>query len=152
MPLAPDLAGREFPPTPPYDVSRRQIAAFAEAIGSADPVHRDPEAARAAGHPDVIAPPTFPIVIAFQAMTALMADPDVGIELRNVVHSDQRFEVARPIRAGDVLTATITVESVRQAAGTALIATRSAIRTVDGEPVCVAYATLAHRAPEGSPS
>src|SRR5262245_28734175 len=69
MPLAPDLAGREFPPTPPYDVSRSQIAAFADAIGADDPLHRDPEAAKAAGHPDVIAPPTFPIVVAFQAMT-----------------------------------------------------------------------------------
>ena len=150
MPLAPDLAGREFPPTPPFDVSRSQIAAFADAIGADDPLHRDPEAAKAAGHPDVIAPPTFPIVVAFQAMTAFMADPDVGIELRNVVHSDQRFEVDRPIRAGDVLTAVISVESVRQAAGTALVSTRSRIRTVDGEAVCTAYATLAHRAPEAA--
>ena len=150
MPLAPDLAGREFPPTPPYDVSRSQIAAFADAIGADDPLYRDPAAAQAAGHPDVIAPPTFPIVVAFQAMTAFMADPDVGIELRNVVHSEQRFEVDRPIRAGDVLTAVISVESVRQAAGTALISTRSQIRTVDGEAVCTAYATLAHRAPEAT--
>jgi acyl dehydratase len=147
MPLDQDLAGREFPPTPPYDVSRRQIAAFADAIGAGDPTHRDPSAARAVGHPDVVAPPTFPIVVAFQAMTDFMADPDVGIELRNVVHSEQRFEIDRPVRAGDVLTATIGVESVRQAAGTSLIATRSTVRTVDGERVCVAYATLAHRAP-----
>lgn len=150
MPLAPDLAGREFPPTPPYDVSRSQIAAFADAIGADDPLHRDLAAAQAAGHPDVIAPATFPIVVAFQAMTAFMADPDVGIELRNVVHSEQRFEVDRPIRAGDVLTAVISVESVRQAAGTALISTRSQIRTVAGEAVCTAYATLAHRAPEAT--
>ncbi|HYJ68207.1 MAG TPA: MaoC family dehydratase N-terminal domain-containing protein [Nocardioidaceae bacterium] len=149
MPLAPDLAGREFPPTPPYDVSRSQIAAFADAVGADDDVHRDPAAARAAGHPDVVAPPTFPMVVAFQAMSDFMADPDVGIELRNVVHSEQRFEIDRPIHAGDVLTATIGVETVRQAAGTSLIATRSTVRTVDGERVCVAYATLAHRAPSG---
>jgi acyl dehydratase len=150
MPLAPDLAGREFPPTPPYDVGRSQIAAFADAIGADDPTHRDPSAAQAAGHPDVIAPPTFPIVVAFQAMTDFMADPDVGIDLRNVVHSEQRFEIDRPVRAGDVLTATIGVESVRQAAGTSLIATRSTVRTVDGERVCVADATLAHRDPTGA--
>jgi acyl dehydratase len=150
MPLAPDLAGREFPPTPPYDVSRRQIAAFADAIGADDPTHHDPSAAQAAGHPDVIAPPTFPIVVAFQAMTDFMADPDLRLELRNVVHSEQRFEIDRPVRAGDVLTATIGVESVRQAAGTSLIATRSTVRTVDGERVCVAYATLAHRDPAGA--
>jgi acyl dehydratase len=150
MPPVPDLAGREFPPTPPYDVSRSQIAAFADAIGADDPVHRDPDAARAAGHADVVAPPTYPIVVAFQAMSDFMADAGVGIELRHVVHSEQRFEIDRPVRAGDVLTATIAVESVRQAAGTSLIATRSTVRTIDGERVCVAYATLAHRAPDGA--
>jgi acyl dehydratase len=152
MPLAPDLAGREFAPTAPFDVSRSQIAAFADAIGADDPVHRDPAAARAAGHPDVVAPPTFPMVVVFQAMSAFMSDPDVGIELHNIVHSEQRFEIQRPIHAGDVLTATIGVDGVRQAAGTALISTRSTVRTVDDEPVCVAYATLAHRAPAGATS
>jgi acyl dehydratase len=152
MPLAPDLDGREFAPTPPLDVSRSQIAAFADAIGADDPVHHDVGAAHAAGHLDVIAPPTYPMVVAFRAMSAFMADPDVGIELRNVVHSEQRFEIRRPIRAGDVLTATIGVDGVRQAAGTALISTRSTVRTVDGDVVCVAYATLAHRAPEGAES
>ncbi len=141
------LAGRVLSPTPVYDVSRYAIASFASAIGSNDPVHRDVEAARAAGHRDVVAPPTFPIVVAFQAMRALLADPQAGIELRNVVHAQQRFEYQRPVFAGDVLTATLTVESVRSAAGTDLLATRSDITTADGELVCAAYANLAHRAP-----
>ena len=141
------LVGRTFDPTAPYDVSRSSIAAFAAAVGVDDPVHTDPEAARAAGHPDVVAPPTYPIVVAFQAMTALLHDDAVGIELRNVVHAEQRFVATRPVRAGDELRAAITVESVRQAAGTDLIATRSEITTTAGEHVCTAYATLAHRAP-----
>lgn len=147
MPVDPGLAGRVLPPTPPYDVSRTAIEAFAAAIGSDDPLHTDVEAARAAGHPDVIAPPTFPIVVAFRALEALLADPQAGIELRHVVHASQRFVHVRPVRAGDVLTATLTVESVRQAAGTDLIATRSDVATSDGEPVCIAHATVAHRAP-----
>lgn len=147
MPVDPGLAGRVLPPTPPYDVSRAAVAAFAAAIGADDPVHSDVEAAQAAGHDDVVAPPTFPIVVAFAAMEALLADPQAGIELRNVVHAQQRFESQRAVRAGDVLTATLTVESVRRAAGTDLLVTRSDVRTVDGDPVCTAYATLAHRAP-----
>lgn len=147
MPVDPGLAGRVLPPTPPYDVSRAAVAAFAAAIGADDPVHSDVEAAQAAGHDDVVAPPTFPIVVAFAAMEALLADPLAGIELRNVVHAQQRFESQRAVRAGDVLTATLTVESVRRAAGTDLLVTRSDVRTVDGDPVCTAYATLAHRAP-----
>jgi acyl dehydratase len=125
-----------------------EIARFADAVGDSDPVHRDLEVARSRGHRDVPAPPTFPIVIAFEAMTALLSSPDVGIALRHVVHAAQRFESARPVLAGDVLTATLTVESVRTAAGTDLIATRSEVATVDGEHVCAAYATLAHRVPE----
>jgi hypothetical protein len=134
MAVSPDLAGRTFPATEPYAVSREKIREFCTAIG-ADPADHD-EAA----------PPTFPIVVAFAAMQRLMTEPDVGIELHNVVHRDQAFEQARPVRAGDVLTATLTVESLRQAAGTDLIATRTEITDAAGEVVSTARATLAHRA------
>jgi hypothetical protein len=135
MAVSPDLAGRSFPATEPYAVSREKIREFCTAIGTPD----------AGGDVDE-APPTFPIVVAFGAMQRLMTDPDVGIELHNVVHRDQAFEQRRPVRAGDQLTATLTVESVRQAAGTDLIATRTEITDADGELVTVARATLAHRA------
>jgi hypothetical protein len=131
MAVSPDLAGRTFPPTEPYTVSREKIREFCAAIG-AD-----------AGDE---APPTFPIVVAFAAMHRLMTDPDVGIELHNVVHRDQSFEQVRPVRAGDELTATLTVESTRQAAGTDLIATRTEVTDAGGELVSTARATLAHRA------
>ncbi|MEJ7757639.1 MAG: MaoC family dehydratase N-terminal domain-containing protein [Nocardioidaceae bacterium] len=129
MPVDATLAGRTFEPTAPYEVSAAKIAEFAAALGAS---------------PDAV--PTFGIVVAFAAMTDLMHDPDVGIELHNVVHADQRFEITRPIRAGDVLVARLTVDSVRQMAGTDIIATRSEITTTDGAHVCTAYATLAHRA------
>lgn len=136
MAVDPQLAGRTFPPTEPYEVGTAKIAEFAGAVGS----RPEPEAA----------PPTFPIVVAFEAMTDLMNDPEIGIDLHNVVHADQRFEISRPVRAGDVLTARLTVDSVRQRAGTDLIATRSEITAGDGEHVCTAYATLAHRDPEAA--
>lgn len=147
MAVDPGLAGRTFDPTPPYDVSRADIARFAAALGEDDPVHRDVEVARERGHRDVPAPPTYPIVVAFEAMRRLLADPAAGIQLRNVVHSEQGFESARPVYAGDVLTATLTVESVRTAAGTDLIAARSEIAAADGEHVCSARTVFAHRAP-----
>lgn len=128
------LTGRSFPATRPYEVCAAKIAEFSAAVGAdADPTQ---------------APPTFPIVVAFGAMTDLMNDPEVGIDLHNVVHADQRFEINRPVRAGDVLTACLTVDSVRQMAGTDIIATRSEITAADGEHVCTAFATLAHRAPD----
>ncbi|MGI8613609.1 MAG: FAS1-like dehydratase domain-containing protein [Nocardioidaceae bacterium] len=147
MPITPGLAGWELPATAPYSATRNVIGDFARAIGALDPLHHDPQAARAAGHPDVVAPVTFPMVIAFQAVSALLADPAVGIELRYVVHAEQRFVSSRLVVAGDVLTARLTVESVRSAAGTDVLATRSEVVTVEGEHVCTASATLAHRPP-----
>ena len=125
------LSGRTFPPTDPYPVSRERIAEFARATGS-----------QYDGGP---APATFPIVVAFGAMTALMEDPSVGIELHRVVHGEQRFSYTRPVRAGDELTATLTVDTLRQIGGADIIGTRSEITDVDGEPVCTALATLVHR-------
>jgi acyl dehydratase len=133
MPLDPGIAGRTFAPTVPYTVSQEKIAEFAAALGA------EPIAA------NTVAPLTFPIVVAFAAMTQLMTDPDVGIELHNVVHGDQRFEQSRPVQAGDVLTATITVDTLRVAAGMDMIGTRTEIETVAGEHVCTAFATLVHR-------
>jgi hypothetical protein len=137
MALDPALAGRSFATAAPYRVSSEKIAEFTAAIG-ADPEER----------PD-IAPLTFPMVVAFGLMGALMTDPSVGIELRHVVHRDERIDQSRPVRAGDVLVGTLTVDSVRSAAGVDLIATRTDIATVDGEAVCTATATLVHR---GDPS
>ncbi|MGA8210234.1 MAG: MaoC family dehydratase N-terminal domain-containing protein [Nocardioidaceae bacterium] len=126
------LAGRTFPPTSPYTVSGERILEFARATGSA---HVEGGAA----------PATFPIVVAFGAMTALMEDPEVGISLHRVVHGEQRFSYTRPVVAGDVLTATLTVDTLRQIGGADIIGTRSEIADADGRPVCTAFATLVHR-------
>jgi acyl dehydratase len=125
------LAGRTFPPTAPYRVSAEKIAEFARATGSS--------------YDGGAAPATFPIVVAFAAMTELMEDPSVGIELHRVVHGDQRFTYTRPVEAGDELTATLTVDTLRQIGGADIIGTRSEITDADGEPVCTALATLVHR-------
>lgn len=131
MPVDRSLAGRSFPPTAPYEVSEVKIREFAEATGSAYD-----------GGP---APATFPIVVAFTAMQALMRDREVGIELHRVVHGEQRFAYTRPVVAGDRLTAQLTVASLRQIAGTDVIGTSSEITDADGAHVCTAYATLVHR-------
>ena len=127
------LTGRTLEPPPPYDVTPERVAAFAAATGTP---YTD-------GDP---APATFPIVIAFEAMQALMADPEVGIELSHVIHGEQRFAYQRPVRIGDVLTARLTVESLRQIGGADIIATSSAVTDEAGELVCTARATLVHSA------
>src|SRR3978361_147545 len=100
MALDRELVGRSYPPSAVYEVGRAKIAEFAAAIGADDAVHRDPDAARAAGHPAVAAPPTFPIVVSLEAAMVVLEDPDVAIDYSRVVHGEQRFAHHRPIRAG----------------------------------------------------
>ena len=140
-----DYVGRVFPASEPYEVSRVKIAEFADAIGDANPVYRDPAAARAAGHPDVIAPPTFAIVISMAASGTAMADPDLGLNYAMVVHGEQRFSYLRPLTAGDVVTAQPTITEIRDAGRNVMLTTSTEIRTVTGELVCTAVSTLVER-------
>jgi acyl dehydratase len=145
MPVNKDYIGRAFPPGEPYEVSRVKIAEFADAIGDPSPLYRDREAARAAGHPDVIAPPTFAIVITMASSGRAVADPGLGLNYAMVVHGEQRFEYARPIGAGDVLTAASTISAIKETGRLTMLSTRTDIQTVSGELVCTAHSTLVER-------
>jgi acyl dehydratase len=141
------FTGRTYPPMPPYEVGREKIREFAEVAGE-HPFHVDPEAARAAGYPDVIAPPTFAVIIAQRCDAQLVRDPEAGIDYSRVVHGEQSFTHHRPIVAGDRLLAVLHVDNVRSAGGHAMVTTRSEISTEAGEPVCTATSTLVVRAEE----
>ena len=140
-----DYAGRSFPATEPYEVSRVKIAEFATAIGDSSPHCRDRAAAQAAGYPDVVAPPTFAIVITAANSHRLMADPGLGANYGMVVHGEQSFVYDRPLRAGDVVVARTTIESIRQVRSMTTMATITEISTVDGERVCMAHSTVVER-------
>jgi acyl dehydratase len=140
-----DYVGRTFPASPPYEVSRVKIADFATAIGDPNPIYRDRAAAQAAGYADVIAPPTFPIVISMAASGAAVADPGLGLNYAMVVHGEQQFEYTRPIMAGDVVTAQSTITGIRDAGRNVMLTTSTQIRTTAGELVCTALSTLVER-------
>jgi acyl dehydratase len=138
-----DFIGRAFPPSEPYEVSRVKIKEFAEAIGDPNPVYHDREAAKAAGHPDVIAPPTFPIVISLSGGDLL--DPELGLNFAMVVHGEQRFEYQRPLRAGDVLVTESTISGMRSIGRNERLDIQTVIKTVEGEHVCTAHNVLIER-------
>ena len=75
-----DYAGRTYPPTEPYEVSRVKIAEFANAIGDPNPIYRDRKLAQESGHRDVPAPPTFPIVISMSGSARAIMDPGLGVK------------------------------------------------------------------------
>jgi acyl dehydratase len=145
MALDPGLVGRSYPPSAVYEVGRAKIAEFAAALGESDPVHTDPVAAQALGHPDVIAPPTFAIVVTLEAANVVLTDPELDFDYSRVVHGEQRFTHHRPIRAGDRLVATTSIENVRTVAGNDMLTTRVDVATEDGEAVCTATSMLVSR-------
>ncbi|HET9656906.1 MAG TPA: MaoC family dehydratase N-terminal domain-containing protein [Kineosporiaceae bacterium] len=145
MGVNPEIAGRVYPPSPFYEVGREKIREFAEAIGSTDPAHTDPAAARALGHRDVIAPPTFAVIIAQRSEAQVINDPQAGIDFSRVVHGEERFTHHRPITGGDRLVATLHVDSVREAGGHAMVTTRVEIAEESGEPVSSVVSTLVVR-------
>ncbi|MFV0128333.1 MaoC family dehydratase N-terminal domain-containing protein [Streptomyces sp. HMX112] len=146
MALDQSFVGRTYPPTAPYEVGREKIREFAEAIGDANPAYTDAEAAKALGHPDVIAPPTFVFAITFKAANEVVADPGLGLDYSRVVHGDQKFAYTRPVRVGDRLTVTSTIEAVKSLAGNDILDVRGEVRDENGEHVVTAWTKLVARA------
>jgi acyl dehydratase len=144
----PELQGRSFPPTEPYLVGREKVREFARAVFATDPINLDPEAARAAGYDDVVAPPTFAVVVQEQTLAQLLAEPDAGIDFSRVVHGDQRFTFSRPIVAGDLLTATLTVPSVKTLGGHSIVTAETTITDAAGAHVVTTVSALVVRGEE----
>lgn len=148
MAVNPELQGRVFPPTAPYLVGREKIREFARAVLATNPINFDVDAARAAGHADLVAPTTFPVVVQEATLAQLLAEPDAGIDFSRVVHGEQRFSYTRAIVAGDELTATLTVSSVKSLGGHNMVTADSEIVDAQGMHVVTAISTLVVRGDE----
>jgi len=146
MALDQSLVGRSYPPTAAYEVGREKIREFAEAIGDANPAYVDPDAAKALGHADVIAPPTFAFAITFKAAGVVIRDPELGLDYSRVVHGDQKFAYTRPVRAGDRLTVTSTIEGIKSMVGNDFLDIRGDVHDASGEHVVTAWTKLVARA------
>lgn len=140
--MNPELVGRVFPPTAPYLVGREKVREFARAVFADDPQHVDPAAAEALGYADVVAPPTFAMVIQDHTLQQLLAEPDSGIVLQNVLHAEQRFRYTRPIVAGDELTGTLSVTGIRAIGGNAMVTSEAEITDAAGAHVVTATSVL----------
>ncbi len=142
MPVNPELQGRAFPPTAPYLVGREKVREFARAVFATDPQHDDPEVARSLGYADVVAPPTFAMVIQDATLQQLLSEPDSGIVLERVVHAEQRFRYSRPIVAGDELTGRLTVTGIRAFGKGAMVTSEAEITDAAGDHVVTATSVL----------
>jgi acyl dehydratase len=111
-----EAIGKTYPTTV-YAVGREKIKEYASAVGEHNAIHLDHQAARAAGHADVVAPPMFAVVFASQAMMPALFDPDVGLDFAHMVHGSQEFVWGPLVVAGDEIATTATVKDISQRGG-----------------------------------
>jgi len=141
----PQIEGKTYPRTDTYLVGREKIREFARAVFSTDPANHDVAAAKALGYQDLIAPPTFAVVIQERSLATVLADKEAAIDFSRVVHGDQRFIHERPILAGDELTSQLKVASVKALAGNSMVTFETQIFDTKDDLVCTAISTLVVR-------
>jgi acyl dehydratase len=116
MPVKTEAVGKEWA-SEPFEVEAERIAQYAGAVGEESPVFLDPEAARAAGFRDQVAPPMFAVVYSASAMGPAILDPEVGINFPTMVHGGQEFVWGEPVCAGDTITTTVTCKDIHESGG-----------------------------------
>ncbi|CAB4652428.1 unannotated protein [freshwater metagenome] len=128
--LNPDSVGRTFTGANVVTVTQSEIDAFAGVLGESNVI---------------VAPPTFSIRITLAQSQQLLSDPDVGLDWSRLVHGDQKFQIHRPIVAGDTLRCSSTIENYKVAAGNEIVTVRSDLHA-GNELVVSTWSTLVVRA------
>ena len=136
MAISTAAIGKTYAPVT-YAVGREKIREYARAVGETNPLHLDVEAARDAGHRDVVAPPMFCVVYCGPALGPAMFDPEVGIDFARLLHSGQEFRWGPLVVSGDEIDTTITVKDISARGEMGFYTFESVSRNQDGDVVCV---------------
>ncbi|MGI9292717.1 MAG: MaoC family dehydratase N-terminal domain-containing protein [Pseudomonadales bacterium] len=128
-------------------VETGRLKFFAKAIGENDPIYFDEEAARAAGHRDIPAPPTFLIVLTAEAPNSLPVVDLLGMDIARVLHGSQEFEYRGFIYAGDVISVTTSITDMFDKKNGAMdfVVLEHTFTNQDGAMVARCASTLIHR-------
>ena len=127
--INPDSVGRTFDGADLVTVTQNEIDTFAAVIGE--------ENTR-------VAPPTFSIRISLSQYESILTQTEIGVDWTRLVHGDQKFEIYRPVVAGDVFKCSATIETLRVVAGNEIISVRSDLHNGD-ELVVSSWSTLVVR-------
>jgi acyl dehydratase len=138
-------AGKVFPPAS-YAVGREKIREYAQAVGETNPLHADVDAARAAGHADLVAPPMFAVVYTSPAIGPAFFDPEVGMDFARMVHGAQEFAWGPLVVAGDEISTEIELADVSERGGMGFYVFESRSDNERGERVCTGTWTCIVRA------
>jgi acyl dehydratase len=142
------LTGSEFI----FEVEKRHIRQFAEAIGDLNPLYVDEEYAAKTSYGGIIAPPTFPIAIGQDSGESL----DLGLDQRRMLHGEQEFIYNRPIRPGDILYCQMKVSDVYEREGRKgpmqFLVLDTEMKDESGELVVISRTNIIYRPLRGSHS
>lgn len=136
MPVQTQAVGKTFPPMV-YAVGREKIREYARAVGETNPLHLDLDAARAAGHDDLVAPPMFAVVYGLPAVGPALFDPEVAVDFAMLVHGAQAFEWGPLVVAGDEISTTAAVKSIDQRGELGFYVFETVSLNQRGEHVCL---------------
>jgi hypothetical protein len=128
--LNPDSVGRTFEGAELVTVTQSQIDAFCAVISENN---------------TTVAPPTFSIRITLDQFQEILSNPEIGLDWSRVVHGDQRFEIKRPLVAGDLLKCSSTIESYKISSGNEFVSVRSDLFSAN-DLVVSTWSTLVVRA------
>lgn len=104
--------GHELPASV-LPIERSRLQFFAKAIGETDPVYTDEAAARDAGYPDLLAPPTFLFAAELDSgASERLIEEDLQIPIAKLLHGEQSFTYHRPACVGDTVTVRSTVTDI----------------------------------------
>jgi acyl dehydratase len=142
-----DTIGKTYAPTY-YAVGREKVREYARAVGETNPLYLDVEAARAAGHDDVVAPPMFAVVYTFPSVMPVFFDSELGIDFSRLVHGGQEFAWGPLVVAGDEIATEVEVVDVSERGGMGFFVFESRSDNQNGERVCTGTWTCIVRGAE----
>ena len=128
--LNPDSVGRTFEGAELVTVSQSQINSFCAVLSESNMT---------------VAPPTFSIRITLEQSQVILSSPEIGLDWSRVVHGDQRFEIKRPIIAGDSFICSSTIENYKVSSGNEIVSVRSDLHS-NNELIVSTWSTLVVRA------
>ncbi|WP_424809699.1 (3R)-hydroxyacyl-ACP dehydratase subunit HadA [Rhodococcus sp. 27YEA15] len=128
-----------------YEVGREKVREFARAVQDAHPAHHDEAAAKGLGYDGLIAPVTFVAIVGAIAQRRLFDEIITGYDLSQILQTDQRLVLHKPMKVGDRLFCDVYLDSFRQAAGSDIIVTKNIVTDQDGEEVVTTWTTLVAR-------
>ena len=101
-------------------VEEGRLKFLAKALGETKGIYIDPEAAKTAGLPGLLAPPTFPFMLEIDALDLVNFISVLGEPLEKLLHGEENFNYYAPIYAGDSIIVRKTITDIIDKKGGAL--------------------------------